>query len=124
MILSGRPLDLGPILNDAQAIVAAWLPGTEGQGVADVLFQRGLLHLAEGVGTPVVALFGPTVRAFGYFPVHPRSRVLETDLDCRPCSRNGKRPCHRGDLACLADTPAEAVWAAVQPLLAASGETP
>ncbi|MGE3244170.1 MAG: glycoside hydrolase family 3 C-terminal domain-containing protein, partial [Pirellulales bacterium] len=27
-----------PILADADAIVAAWLPGTEGQGVADVLF--------------------------------------------------------------------------------------
>jgi heptosyltransferase-2 len=63
--------------------------------------DSGLLHLAEAVGTPVTAFFGPTVREFGYFPQLPASRVLETRIDCRPCSRNGKRSCHRGDLACL-----------------------
>jgi heptosyltransferase-2 len=68
---------------------------------AVVTNDSGLLHLAEAVGTPVLALFGPTVRHFGYFPVLDRSEVLEIDLECRPCSRNGKRPCHRGDLACL-----------------------
>ena len=40
VLLSGRPLILEPILADADAIVAAWLPGTEGDGVADVLFGR------------------------------------------------------------------------------------
>lgn len=71
--------------------------------------DSGLLHLAEAVGTPVLAFFGPTVRAFGYFPRLPASRVVERSLDCRPCSRNGKRPCHRGDLACLTEiTPAAA----------------
>jgi heptosyltransferase-2 len=65
--------------------------------------DSGLLHLAEAVGTPVLAFFGPTVREFGYYPVLSESRVLEQPLDCRPCSRNGKRPCHRGDLACLRD---------------------
>jgi beta-glucosidase len=38
LILSGRPLILGPELDTTDALVAAWLPGTEGQGVADVLF--------------------------------------------------------------------------------------
>jgi heptosyltransferase II len=75
--------------------------------------DSGLLHLGEAVGTPVVAFFGPTVRAFGYFPRLPRSRVLEHDLDCRPCSRNGKRPCHRGDLACLVAVAPEAAAAAL-----------
>jgi len=37
VLLSGRPLILGPALELCDAIVAAWLPGTEGQGVADVL---------------------------------------------------------------------------------------
>ncbi len=79
--------------------------------------DSGLLHLAEAVGTPVVALFGPTVRAFGYAPHLPSSRLLETDLDCRPCSRNGKRPCHRGDLACLVRLTPDRVLAAAAPLL-------
>ena len=38
VLLSGRPLVLGDVLTDADALVAAWLPGTEGLGVADVLF--------------------------------------------------------------------------------------
>ena len=38
VLLSGRPLLLGGSLNKADALVAAWLPGSEGQGVADVLF--------------------------------------------------------------------------------------
>jgi beta-glucosidase len=38
VLLSGRPLILGDVLDAANALVAAWLPGTEGAGVADVLF--------------------------------------------------------------------------------------
>ncbi|MBU8870795.1 MAG: glycosyltransferase family 9 protein [Gemmatimonadales bacterium] len=70
--------------------------------------DSGLLHLAEATGTPVLAIFGPTVREFGYFPHLATSRALESPLGCRPCSRNGKSPCHRDDLACLASiTPDE-----------------
>ena len=78
--------------------------------------DSGLLHLAEAVGTPVVAMFGPTVREFGYYPLLPGSRVLEKSLDCRPCSRNGKRPCHRGDLACLQDLQPDLVHATLNDL--------
>jgi beta-glucosidase len=38
VLLSGRPLILGSALAASDAFIAAWLPGTEGQGVADVLF--------------------------------------------------------------------------------------
>jgi len=38
VVVSGRPLILGEAVDMADAVVAAWLPGTEGQGVADVLF--------------------------------------------------------------------------------------
>lgn len=38
VVLSGRPLVLGTVATDADAILAAWLPGTEGAGVTDVLF--------------------------------------------------------------------------------------
>lgn len=37
VLVSGRPLVIDDILPQADAIVAAWLPGTEGNGVADVL---------------------------------------------------------------------------------------
>jgi beta-glucosidase len=38
VVVSGRPLPLGEIASQADAIVAVWLPGTEGAGIADVLF--------------------------------------------------------------------------------------
>jgi beta-glucosidase len=38
VLVSGRPMILGDVLDTASAVVAAWLPGSEGQGVADVLF--------------------------------------------------------------------------------------
>ena len=37
VLLSGRPLILGDVVDSASALVAAWLPGTEGAGIADVL---------------------------------------------------------------------------------------
>jgi beta-glucosidase len=40
VLFSGRPLILEPILGDVDALVAAWLPGTEGDGIADVLFGK------------------------------------------------------------------------------------
>jgi len=38
ILFSGRPLLIEPQLKDATAFVAAWLPGSEGEGIADVLF--------------------------------------------------------------------------------------
>ncbi|KAL6497835.1 hypothetical protein OROHE_026862 [Orobanche hederae] len=38
VIVSGRPIFIEPYLEKINALVAAWLPGTEGQGVGDVLF--------------------------------------------------------------------------------------
>jgi beta-glucosidase len=38
VLVSGRPLVIDSILGKADAIVAAWLPGSEGAGVADVIF--------------------------------------------------------------------------------------
>ncbi|KAL4341692.1 hypothetical protein GQ457_08G013720 [Hibiscus cannabinus] len=38
IVISGRPVVIQPYVDSMDALVAAWLPGTEGQGVADVLF--------------------------------------------------------------------------------------
>lgn len=38
VIVSGRPVIIEPYLKMIDSLVAAWLPGTEGQGIADVLF--------------------------------------------------------------------------------------
>jgi len=38
VLFSGRPMILGGVLDQSDALIAAWLPGTEGQGITDVLF--------------------------------------------------------------------------------------
>lgn len=40
VLLSGRPLYANDLLNLSDSFVAAWLPGSEGKGVADVLFRK------------------------------------------------------------------------------------
>jgi beta-glucosidase len=40
VFLSGRPLYVTPEINTSNAFVAAWLPGSEGAGIADMLFRK------------------------------------------------------------------------------------
>lgn len=80
--------------------------------------DTGVMHMASGVGTPVVALFGPTVEPFGFFPYTKRATVLERDLSCRPCSAMGTERCPLGHHRCLQDILPEQVADAVQRLVA------
>ncbi|WP_083438405.1 glycoside hydrolase family 3 protein [Caldimonas brevitalea] len=48
LLVSGRPLYVNKELNRSDAFVAAWLPGTEGDGVADVLFRAADGSVAHG----------------------------------------------------------------------------
>lgn len=80
--------------------------------------DTGVMHMATGVGTRVVALFGPTVEQFGFFPYTKRAVVLERDLNCRPCSAMGTERCPLGHHRCLEDIRPDQVAAAVQRLVA------
>jgi heptosyltransferase-2 len=80
--------------------------------------DTGVMHMATGVGTRVVALFGPTVEPFGFFPYGGRAVVLERDLSCRPCSTMGTERCPLGHHRCLEDVLPDEVAAAVQRLVA------
>lgn len=60
------------------------------------------LHLATGVGTPVVAIFGPTVPAFGFGPLGADDVVVEHHaMPCRPCSPHGPQVCPLGHHRCM-----------------------
>jgi lipopolysaccharide heptosyltransferase II len=72
------------------------------------------LHLATAVGTPVVALFGPTIPEFGFGPRRSGDMVLgRDDLPCRPCSRHGPPVCPLGHHRCMRDLGVDAVAAAL-----------
>ena len=80
--------------------------------------DTGVMHMATGVGTPVVALFGPTVPQFGFFPYSTKAIVLQRDLDCRPCSPMGGPHCPMGHHRCLGDITSDDVALAVERLVA------
>ena len=123
----------------ADAKLAQWIATAIGPGVASVagllslqetgaVIKRsaalisgdtGVMHMATGVGTPVVALFGPTVREFGFFPYKSkRAEVVELSLGCRPCSAHGTAQCPLGHHRCMREISTAAVLDALRTALA------
>jgi len=47
--------------------------------------DTGPMHLAAAVGTPVLAIFGPSLPT-RYAPLSPRSRIVRIDIHCSPCN--------------------------------------
>ncbi len=66
-------------------------------------------HIATAFRTPVVSIFGSTVKEFGFYPLGERARVAEVDLYCRPCGIHGKRSCPEKHFRCMRDLKPQAV---------------
>ncbi len=129
VIVVGGPEDLktGEAVARAggtRAANAAGLFGLQGTGAllsrakAVISGDTGVMHMATAVNTPVVALFGPTVRAFGFFPYTPAAVVVERDLDCRPCTAWGGDHCPLGHHRCLRDIAPDEVERVIAQVLA------
>lgn len=63
--------------------------------------DSGALHIANAMQTEVIAFFGPTVKRIGYFPIGKNDKVMEIDLECRPCSSHGGQTCPLGHHNCM-----------------------
>lgn len=64
--------------------------------------DSGILHLAEALDKKVTAIFGSTVKEFGFFPQLEGSVIHEVDgLKCRPCSHIGLPECPLGHFKCM-----------------------
>ncbi|MEM9390913.1 MAG: lipopolysaccharide heptosyltransferase II [Bacteroidota bacterium] len=63
--------------------------------------DSGLMHLAQSQGTAVVAIYGPTVKELGYFPMPVKSTVVQADVACRPCTHNGLNHCPKKHFNCM-----------------------
>lgn len=78
--------------------------------LANVLFNSeyvicndsAILHFSEALGKKVVAIFGSTVKEFGFFPQLNESIALEVKgLECRPCTHIGRDRCPLGHFKCM-----------------------
>jgi ADP-heptose:LPS heptosyltransferase len=80
--------------------------------------DTGPMHLAVAVGTPVVAVFGPSAPE-RYRPLGADDRVVRVDLPCSPCNRIRLPPArcvgHTPD--CLAEIPVDRVYDAAVSIL-------
>ena len=74
-------------------------------GKAAMVFTNdtGMLHMAQAMKVPVVAVYGPTTRELGFFPLPENSRVAETDISCRPCTQKGLHTCPKKHFRCMND---------------------
>jgi heptosyltransferase-2 len=78
------------------------------------------LHLATAVGTPILAVFGPTVPEFGFGPRGSGDVTLgHGELSCRPCSRHGPQVCPLGHHRCMRDLSVDLVVSAMATIASA-----
>ncbi|MGH7644219.1 MAG: lipopolysaccharide heptosyltransferase II [Gemmatimonadales bacterium] len=72
-------------------------------------------HLGAAVETPTVAIFGPTVPAFGFAPRGPHDQAIGLDgLECRPCHHHGPPTCPLGHHLCMQALRVEDVMRAIE----------
>jgi heptosyltransferase-2 len=80
--------------------------------------DSGLMHIASARKRKAVAIFGPTVREFGFFPPVREAAVIQnTSLSCRPCTHIGLEKCPRGHFRCMKDIPTLEVLEAARRLM-------
>ncbi len=63
--------------------------------------DSGPMHVAGALGTPFVAVFGPTHPDLGFVPGYPSGAILHAGLPCSPCSIHGQSPCRLGGRPCM-----------------------
>ncbi|MCX7875022.1 MAG: glycosyltransferase family 9 protein [Melioribacteraceae bacterium] len=77
--------------------------------------DSGLMHLAAAINIPIVAIFGSTVKSFGFVPYKVKNLIIENNsIDCRPCSHIGKNDCPKRHFKCMRDITPESVLSQIK----------
>jgi ADP-heptose:LPS heptosyltransferase len=83
-----------------------------------VSMDSGNMHLANMVNTPVLSIWGGTHPYAGFISVgNKKSKQVQLDLECRPCSIYGNKPCYKGTLECMNNIKPEIVINAIEEIL-------
>jgi ADP-heptose:LPS heptosyltransferase len=133
VVLTGGPGDTSIVDGVEASLKQAGVSTLRLQGTVDLVILGGVLrncqllltgdtgpmHLAAAVGTPVVAVFGPSM-PWRYAPLIAEHRIVRIDLPCSPCNRIRRPPerCVGHVPDCLEGVTVEAVVAAARSLAA------
>lgn len=77
------------------------------------------IHIASAFSNvKILAIFGPTVEKFGFFPWSKNSEVFQVeDLECRPCSIHGGNSCPKKHFKCMLDIKPEKILERIEKIL-------
>ncbi len=79
-----------------------------------VTMDSASMHMASLVATPVVSVWGATHPFAGFYGFgQDQANAVQLDMDCRPCSVYGNRPCQFGDYRCMERIPPATIAAQV-----------
>jgi len=79
--------------------------------------DSGVMHVAVGLGVPVVAVFGPTHPCLGFYPLGEDDILLSSYEYCSPCSLHGEEKCFRDKKYCMENIPVDKVFDATVSIL-------
>ncbi len=76
------------------------------------------MHLASLTAIPVISIWGATHPMAGFMGFNQSEKnAIQINLECRPCSIFGNKPCQRGDYACLQNIPPERIVERIKSLI-------
>ena len=76
------------------------------------------MHLASLVNTPVISIWGATHPMAGFLGWNQNEdNAIQLDMECRPCSIYGQKPCIHGDFPCLKNIRPEIIIEKIEKIL-------
>jgi ADP-heptose:LPS heptosyltransferase len=76
------------------------------------------MHLASLVNTPVVSIWGATHPMAGFLGWNQdKDNTIQLDMECRPCSIYGQKPCIHGDFPCMKNIRPEVIIEKIEKVL-------
>jgi len=80
--------------------------------------DSALMHVGSAIKIPIVAIFGSSVREFGFTPYNAEHIIVENqNLNCRPCSHIGKDKCPKGHFDCMKQIKPEMIYEKIKTLI-------
>ena len=79
--------------------------------------DSGLMHLASSRRRPTLVIYGSTVPDFGFIPFDTKHSIVESDIQCRPCTHIGLSKCPKQHFNCMNSIKPEQVFKKLEDLI-------